>query len=231
MKVLYIDCFAGIAGDMMVGALLDLGVDEAALRAELATLPLDNWELKVTRGTRHGIVGADVHVVVGGEVEGPGDDSGHSHDHDHDHEHEHDQHHNHGHTHNQAHRSWADIGEVIRSSGLSASPMALALAIYQRLAEAEARLHGVTPEEIHFHEVGAVDAIIDICAVAIGFSLLNVDRVVCAPVPAPRGFVKCAHGVMPLPAPATLELLRGATIQEVDDKGEWVTPTGAAILS
>ncbi len=227
MKTLYIDCFSGIAGDMMLGALLDLGVDEAAVRAELARLDLDDWTLEVERGTRHGIVGTDVHVKISGEEEGPArlahpDDHDHRHSHDHLHDHDHD--HDHG-------RSFEAIRTLLSASGLSAPTKDLALRIFTRLAEAEAKLHGVEPAVVHFHEVGATDAIIDVCAVSAALCILKPDRVVSAPAPTPRGHMHCAHGVMPLPAPATLELLRGAQTQQVAGTGEWVTPTGAAILA
>jgi len=214
VKVLYIDCFSGVAGDMMLGALLDLGVDEQHLRAELAKLKLDGWELSVSRALRHGISGVDVQVVT---------EHHHHHDGgDHDDGHHHDHHHG---------RRWAEIRTLIQESGLADDARALALDIFTRLALAEARLHDVEPDTIHFHEVGGVDAIIDICGAAIGLCALGVERIIAAPVPAPRGFVDCAHGRMPLPAPATMELLKGAVLQSVDSDGEWVTPTGAAIVT
>ena len=235
-RLLYIDCFSGIAGDMMVGALLDLGVSEAYVRAELQKLDLDGYELSVTRAARHGIVGADVQVRVAGDdahlMHFHANANHHEHEHKHEREHEHEHEHGHEHEHEHEHgRSWPAIRALIANSSLTDGARTLALDAFERLAMAEGKLHGVPPDEVHFHEVGAIDAIVDICASAIAIDWLKIDRVVAAPVPAPRGFVTCQHGTMPLPAPATLQLLRGALLQPVDSEGEWVTPTGAALLT
>jgi len=235
VRILYIDCFSGIAGDMMLGALLDLGLPRPVLDAALASLQVPGWHLHVRRAKRHGIVGTDVSVHVEEHDHDHAHDHIHAHDHDHDdHAHEHGHHHEHGHGHDHAHehgRTWKTIRALIERSGLTEGARALALGIFERLAVAEGKLHDMPPDEVHFHEVGGVDAIVDICGAAVGLDWLAVDRVVCAPLPAPRGFVRCAHGRMPLPAPATLELTRGASIVSVDDHGEWVTPTGAAIAT
>ncbi|MBT9560685.1 MAG: nickel pincer cofactor biosynthesis protein LarC [Myxococcales bacterium] len=222
-RILYIDCYAGIAGDMMIGALLDLGLPEAHLRARLALLgPLD-YELEVRRAARHGIVGTDVQVHLDVPLKATGawsftpvastsapftslKEHGHG-------------------------RRYREIRALIGDSGLSDLEKRLALAIFDRLAVAEGKLHGISPDEVHFHEVGGVDAIVDITSAAIGLAWLAPDEVVCAPLPVPRGTVKCAHGTMPLPAPATLELMVGAEVTAIDGHGEWVTPTGAAIAT
>ena len=201
MKTLYIDCFSGIAGDMMLGALLDLGVPENYLTAELEKLNVSGWTLQVSRVLRQGISGLDVKVVV------TADDD-----------------HHHG-------RHWGEIKQVIDNSGISNGAKAMSNAIFARLAQVEGALHNKPPEDVHFHEVGSVDAIIDICGTAIALDWLRVERFVCAPVPTPRGWVICEHGKMPLPAPATMALLDGAQVVSVDSMGEWVTPTGAAIIA
>ena len=198
-RILYIDCFSGIAGDMMLGALIDLGVPVDHIRDALKTLDISGWALNADRCTRQGLSGMDVQVSV------EADDA-------------------------KAHgRTWRTIRALISDSGLNQSVKTKALQIFERLAEAEARIHNVEAHTVHFHEVGALDAIVDICGVAIGLEWLGVDDIICAPIPTPHGWVDTAHGKLPLPAPATMELLKGASIVSVDDTGEWVTPTGAAI--
>lgn len=210
-RLLYFDCFSGVAGDMTLGALIDLGVDADLLREALRTLPVEApWALEVGERHHHGIRGVDVHVVVDGKVEGP------TGDHDHDHG---------------PHYHYADIVGAIEGGQLPAPVVARAVAAFDALAAAEAVVHGVSREQVHFHEVGAVDGIIDIAGTAWGIWKLGVDRIRTAPPPISRGFVDCAHGRMPLPAPATLELLRGFPIQPCDVPRELVTPTGAALLS
>lgn len=209
-RLLYFDCFSGVAGDMTLGALIDLGVDPEGLRAALSTLPVEApWTLEVGERTHHGIRGVDVHVVVDGKVEGP---TG-KHDHDHG-----------------AHYHYAAIVAALRGGDLPAPVVERAVAAFDALADAEAKVHGTTREAVHFHEVGAVDGIIDIAGTAWGVWKLGVDRILTAPPPISRGFVKCAHGTMPLPAPATLELLRGFEITPCALQKELVTPTGAALL-
>lgn len=239
-RTLYIDCFSGIAGDMMLGALLDLGLPREHLDAQLESLGVDGWQLSVERAKRHGIEGANVQVLTAAPTGQPQrsdadhhhDHHQHGHSHDHDHGHDHDQGADtHPHDHAEHGRRWAEIRTILQASGLTERARGIAERVFERLAVAEGKLHGVPPDEVHFHEVGALDAIVDICGAAIGLDWLAPDRIVAAPVPAPRGFVACAHGTMPLPAPATMELLRGAVLQSVDGVGEWVTPTGAAIVS
>jgi hypothetical protein len=198
-RILYIDCFSGIAGDMMLGALIDLGVPVDHIRDALKTLDISGWTLKADRCTRQGLSGVDVQVGVEG-------DNAKAHG-----------------------RTWRTIRALIADSGLNQSVKTRALHIFERLAEAEARIHDMEAHAVHFHEVGALDAIVDICGVAIGLEWLGVDDIICAPIPTPRGWVDTAHGKLPLPAPATMELLKGASVVSVDDTGEWVTPTGAAI--
>ncbi len=199
MTLLYIDAFSGASGDMILGALLDLGVPLAELEAELRKLGLAGWTLQVTRQARHGIHGTRV-------VVNPGYDHGHG------------------------HRTMADIGKLLQDAPLRPPVRALSLRIFQRLAEAEGRIHGAPPQSVTFHEVGAVDSIVDIVGAAAGLHLLAPGRIVCSHLPLGRGFVEGHHGVLPVPAPATLEILRGVPVSEGGADGELVTPTGAAIL-
>ncbi|MBI5687695.1 MAG: nickel pincer cofactor biosynthesis protein LarC [Verrucomicrobia bacterium] len=208
MKCLYLDCVGGISGDMLIGALIDLGLDLKALRRELAKLALDEFEISAARGVRQGISGTKFDVAV------------HKHDHHH-HHHEHD---HHG-------RSFNDIQRLIESSKLSAEVKRRAIGAFRRLAVAEGKIHGVAPEKVHFHEVGAVDSIVDFVGACIGLRALGVERVVAsAPLRTGFGFVDCAHGRFPVPAPATVELLKGVPTFAGDEEAELITPTGAALL-
>ncbi len=240
-RTLYVDCFAGAAGDMMLGALLDLGLPVEHLQARLALLGELGGTLEVKRAFRHGIGAVDVTVRTAATPVPVFFAPVHAHSHGHG-----------GHTHSHAHaspglgalapsptaahhevphRGWREIRGLIQASGLDAPEKALALRIFERLALAEGKLHGMPPDDVEFHEVGGVDAIIDIVGTAIGLVWLAPEAIVVAPIPTPRGFVRCAHGLMPLPAPATMELLVGAETRACPFEGEWVTPTGAAILT
>lgn len=238
MNILYYDCFAGVSGDMNLAAMIDLGVDPDRLRAELSKLGLDHeFELRVSRDARHGIHGTRVDVVLAEDAAhrraAPGRDGaehgpyhgGHAHGgagHDHAGLAEHP----HG-----PHRNLADIEAIIRGSGLDAAIQDLSLAMFRRLAEAEARVHGTTMDQVHFHEVGATDALVDIVGAAICRHLLDVDAVWASPVELGGGFARCAHGLIPVPAPATVEILRGAPTTRGAVRQETTTPTGATILA
>ena len=215
---LYFDCFSGIAGDMTMGALIDLGVPEAVVRGELEKLPVKNYRLTMERVKRGALVGNKIHVLV--DEEHP-----HSqHDHgDHQHEHHHDHHHHHHHTH------YRDIKAMLEQH-LGGDVLRRALAIFDRIAVVEARLHGVTVADVAFHEVGAVDSIVDIVGAAAALAWLRPSRVTSRRVPLGGGTVETAHGRLPVPAPATLELLAGAEVEPGGDS-ELTTPTGAAILA
>jgi uncharacterized protein (TIGR00299 family) protein len=209
MKLLYLDCVGGISGDMLLGALIDLGLDLKTLRRELAKLKLDEFEISATRGVRQGISGTKFEVAV--------------HEHDH-HHHHHDEHEHHG-------RSFSDIKRLIESSKLGAEVKRHAIGAFQRLAVAEGKIHGVAPAKVHFHEVGAMDSIVDFVGACIGLRALGVGRVVAsAPLRTGFGFVDCAHGRFPVPAPATMELLKGVPTFAGDEEAELITPTGAALL-
>lgn len=238
MRTLYFDCFSGISGDMTVGALLDVGADEKALLEGLEKLKVDGYRIKIEKKLKNGISGTDFSVILEDHEEYEEHEyHEHHHDgHDHDHDHNHDHHvheHNHGHlhVHNDAHvhRNMSDIEKIINDSGLNERIRKLALKIFKLVAEAEGRIHGKPAEEVHFHEVGAVDSIVDIIGTAICIDSLDVERIVFSSLPLSRGFVRCQHGVFPLPAPATLEILKDVPVYYTDVNFELVTPTGAAI--
>lgn len=208
MNILYYDCFAGMSGDMNLAAMIDLGVDPAQLRAELSRLGLDHeFDLRVARDARHGIHGTRVDVLLHERtIASPP----------------------HGHA---PLRDLNDIRTLIRGSGLHSAVQDISLAIFQRLAEAEARVHGTTVDQIHFHEVGATDALVDIVGAALCRQALDVDAVWSSPVELGGGFTRCTHGLIPIPAPATVELFRGIPTTRGATNHEATTPTGAAILS
>ncbi|WP_338667949.1 nickel pincer cofactor biosynthesis protein LarC [Pseudodesulfovibrio methanolicus] len=233
MNIIYYDCFAGISGDMNLAALIDLGVDPEYLRTELDKLGLgDEFRLDVTEAARNGIRGTRVDVRLDAEA--------HDHDHGHDHAHPHDGHEGHAHAHGDAagtghahgpHRTFADIREIIMGSSLADEVKETSLGIFRRVAEAEARVHGKPVDEVHFHEVGATDSIVDIVGAAICHHRLGVDAVWVSPVELGSGFVRCAHGVIPVPAPATVEILHGIPTVSGGTDMEATTPTGAAIVA
>ena len=222
MKTLYLDIFSGISGDMFLGAMIDLGVDAAVLEAELAKLSLGGYQLHVGRKTKANIEGVkfDVHLL-------PTKGDEHSHEHGHSHSHSHD---DNGHPHE---RSFADIKALITDSSLSGWVKEKSIAVFRRVAVAEGKVHGMPPDEVHFHEVGAVDSIIDIVGGCIALELLGKPRVLAAPVTEGTGWVDCAHGRFPVPTAATLEILgaRGVAVNQCDEPHELVTPTGAALLA
>ena len=217
MRILHFDCFSGIAGDMTVGALRDLGVGEEVFRDAVAALGLgDEIHLHFEREERQGIAGWRFQV--------------HAHDHgEHSHDHSHGNSHGHGvHVHG---RTWREIRSLLESSELSPEVRRRSISIFERIAVAEAKIHGVPVEEIGFHEVGAADSIADIVAACAGIEALAPVRVEASPLVEGRGWIECAHGKFPLPAPATLEILRGVELRQVDEGVEFLTPTGAAILA
>ncbi len=237
MKSLYLDLFSGISGDMMLGALLDLGVEFNALQRELKKLKVDGYHLHAARRDKMGINGVKFDVHLEGE---PCDqDHGHNHDHAHDHGHDHSHSHSHSHGpgeaahHHEAQRNFRQIRELIQSSELAPWVKERSLAVFQRIAVAEGKIHGMPPEKVHFHEVGGVDSIVDIVGTAIALDLLGRPRVLASGVTEGTGFVRCAHGRFPIPAPATLEILgaRGISVSQCEEPGELVTPTGAALIA
>jgi pyridinium-3,5-bisthiocarboxylic acid mononucleotide nickel chelatase len=238
MKTLYLDIFSGISGDMFIGALIDLGVDPRKLERELSKLKLDGYHLHVARQQKSAIEGVkfDVHLAGG---HGHDHDHGQGHHHEHDHGHSpqhqvhaaHPEHHEHEHEHDS--RNFSEIKQLISRSKLSSWVRRKSLAVFQRIAEAEGKIHGLPPEKVHFHEVGAVDSIVDIVGACIGLELLGKPRVLASAVTEGVGWVDCAHGRFPIPAPATLAILgaRGIGVTQCEEPHELITPTGAALLA
>ena len=247
-KTLYLDCSSGISGDMTVAALLDLGASEQRLRETLSTLPAHGFDVAVTRVRKSGLDACDFDVRLDAAHEnhdhdmawlyGHLDASDHEHDHEHDHDHAHDHEHAHEHEHarhhhHHEHRSLADVCAIIDASAMSERAKGLAHAVFGKLAEAAAKAHGATPETVMFHEVGAVDSIVDICSVAICLDDLGVTEVIVPSLAEGHGTIRCAHGIMPVPVPAVVNLCQAAGIALVPAPvtGELVTPTGAAIVA
>ncbi|HWB33433.1 MAG TPA: nickel pincer cofactor biosynthesis protein LarC [Acidobacteriaceae bacterium] len=238
MRIAYLDCYAGIAGDMFLAALLDAGVPPEVLHSATAALGL-NASLRIEKVDRSGITCTKVHVLEHGrpaEAAAPTHThqpktqhlhkGGHSHTHDHDHSHDS---HSHGHTHTHG-RSLTAIRALIASAPLADPVKHFAVRTFELLGHTEARIHNVPVDEIHFHEVGAVDAIVDIVAASAGIHHLAIDAWHCSPVNVGGGTVVCAHGTFPVPAPATADLLRGMPTYSAHIEKELVTPTGAALL-
>jgi hypothetical protein len=201
MKCLYIDCFSGISGDMFLGALVDLGVPQKYLKEELFKLGIKDYSISFSRAVRMGISGRRVIVK--------------------------DLHKKSGHH----HRTYSDIEKIINKSRINKSVKEKSIDIFHRIAKAEAKIHNRKISEVHFHEVGAIDSIVDIVGSAAGIGFLGVDECIASTVPLGSGFVKCQHGTIPVPAPATLEILKGIPVYSSSIKSELVTPTGAAILA
>lgn len=198
MKIAYFDCFSGVSGNMILGALLDAGLDAEQWQTELEKLTVAGYEIRVQSVQRRGLHGTHVEVKV---------------------------------TEEQPVRHLHHIEEILTGSDLPEWAKTQSLAIFRRLAQAEARVHGTSLEKIHFHEVGAVDAIVDVVGATLGLFMLGIDQVYASPVHIGRGTVECAHGTLPVPAPATMELLKGVPVYGRDIDAELVTPTGAAILT
>ena len=198
MRTLYFDCFAGASGNMILGAMLGLGVGRAQLESELDKLGLHNVSLKVENVDRSGISAIHVQVLAPDQKD---------------------------------HRHLSDILSIIESSNLSQSVKQRSIEIFTRLADAEATVHGIAREKVHFHEVGAIDAIVDIVGACICFELLGIERFVCSKIHVGSGFVDMGHGRFPVPPPAVAELLRNVPVYSTELLGELITPTGAAIIS
>ncbi|GAB4109689.1 MAG: hypothetical protein Kow001_10030 [Acidobacteriota bacterium] len=254
-KLLFFDAFNGVSGDMILGALLDLGLPLAHLEQELRHLELGGYRLGLERVERQGLRGANFRVELVPAAGEGGHAHAHEHPHPHGHSHRHEhqesaglaqdqshpgqhghaegrhQGHAHGHVHGHHHRTWAQIRKMIQDSRLEAAVRDQALAIFERLARAEATVHGTSVEEVHFHEVGAVDSIVDIVGACIGFRYLGVDEFYSSPLNLGGGTVTFSHGTWPVPAPATVELVRGFPTRLSEIPHELTTPTGAAIVT
>ncbi|HYQ58931.1 MAG TPA: nickel pincer cofactor biosynthesis protein LarC [Draconibacterium sp.] len=200
MKILYYDCFAGISGDMNLGALIDVGVDASYLKTELSKLNIEGFHLNVEQDIRRGISGTKATVVI----ENPD---------------------------NEKHRHLRHVEEIVNNSSLSDTVKRTSLEIFQRIAEAEARVHNIEIQKVHFHEVGALDSIADIVGAAICLDVLKVDKVMSSSIQLGGGTVKCAHGIMPVPAPATALIVENIPVKTGLVQHEATTPTGAAILA
>jgi hypothetical protein len=206
MKILYYDCFAGISGDMNLGAMLDLGVDQKYLLKGLGKLPIDSYKIKIYKDKRGGITGTKVDVIVAPQKKTSSRQTLQK-------------------------RTYRDITQMIKQSNLSAKVKKISLDIFTRLARAEGKIHGHKIEDVHFHEVGAIDSIIDIIGAAICLDYLNVDKVISSPIQLGSGIINCSHGTFPVPAPATAEILQGIPIKAGLVPFEATTPTGAAIIA
>ncbi len=287
MKVLFLDCFSGISGDMTVGALVDLGVKPSTLEWELSKLDIGDFHMHFDRDKRQNIEGVKFGIHEGAththdqdephehgheheHHEGCSHEHEHEHSHEHAHSHEHSHSHAHEHTHSHEHehahgdeghahthghehdhdhgcevhahhhdhehahahgRSHRQIRELIEHSELSAFVKEHALSIFQRVAVAEGKIHGQPPEDVEFHEVGALDSIADIVSACVGIEALGVEKVFVSSLHDGHGTVSCAHGTFPVPTPATMEILKGIPLGQIDEPHELITPTGAAIVA
>lgn len=249
-RQLYLECYSGISGDMTVAALLDLGADEQILRKALASLPVGGFEIAVTRKVKSGLDVCDFDVILDAEHENHDHDMeylhGHDHQHTHDHVHEdgsvhthehhhhdhsHEHHHDHGHHHE--HRGLHEILHIIEHADMTERAKETAVRIFQILAEAESKAHGVPADQVHFHEVGAVDSIVDILAVAICLDNLDITEVIVPFLCEGQGSIRCQHGIIPVPVPAVVNIAQAhrLTLKPTGVQGELVTPTGAAIVA
>lgn len=201
MKIAYFDCFAGASGDMILGSLMDAGLSLETLKTEIAKLGLDAYDLQAAKVMKKGLGGTQARVILEQDHGQP------------------------------PHRSLSHIKEIIMESRLDASVKQKSIEIFVRLAQAEARVHHSPIEAVHFHEVGAMDAIIDVVGAVAGLNALGIQKVFCSPLHVGSGTITCAHGTLPVPAPATAELIKGRPVYSTGVRGELLTPTGAAILT
>lgn len=242
-KILFIEANTGISGDMFVAALLDLGADEERLKNVLKTIPADGFEIKISRKEKAGLDVCDFDVVLDHDHENHDHDmeylyghehadqhgEGHAHEHKHEGYHEHE----HGHHHEHHHRMLKDVFDIIDKTEMTDSARTIAKRIFDILAKAESKAHGVAPDKVHFHEVGAIDSIVDIIAAAVCMDLLSPDKVVVSPLAEGTGTVRTQHGVLPVPVPAVTFIAKdeGLVLRQSGMHGEFVTPTGAAIAA
>lgn len=240
-KTLYLECYSGISGDMTVAALLDLGADREVLKESLKSLPVDGFRTEITRVKKSGLDACDFSVIL--------EQDNHDHDmeylhgseksyaghHEHSHEvnHEHHHGHTHSHEHPHEHRGMKEITEIIQKSEMTARAKKMAMRVFGILAQAESKAHGVPVEEVHFHEVGAVDSIVDIAAIAICMDNLDISNVIVPVLYEGTGFIRCQHGQIPVPVPAVTHIAEThkLKLKITDIQGELVTPTGAAVVA
>lgn len=228
-QTLYLECYSGISGDMMTAALLDLGADEKVLSEALESLPIKGFRTEVTRVSKAGLDACDFHVILDRQHENHDHDMEYLHGHSHDHSHGDHGHHSHDHE----HRGLAEILEILCRAQITDGAREKAVRIFEILAEAEAKAHGTSIEKVHFHEVGAVDSIVDITAAAVCLDNLQIDKVIIPVLCEGSGSVRCQHGVIPVPVPAVTAVTSKYSIplHMTDVQGELVTPTGAAIAA
>ncbi|MCR5345252.1 MAG: LarC family nickel insertion protein [Lachnospiraceae bacterium] len=230
MRTIYIDCGMGAAGDMLTAALIELTDNKEETVKELNALNIPTVEYILEESVKCGIKGSHMHVKVNGVEEDEHMHDHHSHEHEHEHhEHHHDHEHD-GHEHHHEHHGMHDIEHIVSHINVSDKIKKDILSVYNLIAEAESDAHGCPISEIHFHEVGSMDAIADVTAVCFLMDKLNVEKVVASLVHVGAGTVKCAHGILPVPAPATAYILRNVPIYGGEIKSELCTPTGAALL-
>lgn len=249
-NTLYLECNTGISGDMSVAALLDLGADRDVLMKVLNSIPAKGFEVKISRVKKAGIDCCDFAVLLDkdyenhdhdmeylyGKTENCGRNHEHTHQeghHEHAHSHDGEHEHTHSHTHHHEHRGMKEIREILSACVMTERARALALKIFEVLARAEAKAHGVSLEEVHFHEVGAIDSIVDIVAAAVCLDNLDITKVIVLRLCEGTGSVRCQHGILPVPVPAVANIIEayGLPVQFSDTKGELITPTGAAIVA
>ncbi|MBK5483415.1 LarC family nickel insertion protein [Peribacillus sp. TH16] len=252
MRTLYFDCFSGISGDMIIGALIDAGADPFQMEEELKKLNIEEeYTLSWEKVVKNGIASTKFDVILSRKPEHLHEHI-HSHEHHHHHEHSHSNDHSHNHEksyildhnehshsnsnshehhHHHDHRTYKQIVEIINEANFNASVKNMSLAIFKKIGEAEGHIHGLPLEKVHFHEVGAVDSIIDIIGAAILINQLGVQSVLSSAIPTGSGHIHIDHGIYPVPAPATLEILKGVPIAASDIRSELATPTGAAIAA
>ena len=235
-QALYIECYAGISGDMFVASLLDLGVDKDYLLNNLQTLPLEGYKINISRVKKMALDACDFNIIL--DIDNHDHDMQYlyeeNHEHSHEHKHKHHEHHIHeaNHTHH-IHRNLNDVTTIINNSQITDNAKSIANKIFQIIAEAEAKAHGTSVEQVHFHEVGAVDSIVDITAAAICIDKLNINKVFCSSLSEGKGFVNCQHGAIPIPVPAVVNIVSANDLKLhfTNTKGELITPTGAAIIA
>lgn len=236
---LYLECYSGISGDMTVAALLDLGADEQVLRKTLESLPLEGYRIEIRRVSKAGIDACDFNVVLEEGYDNHDHDMEYLHGHDRacdegaEHQHGHSPVEESGHHHHHSHRGLSEVKQIIEASGMNDHSKKLANAIFKVLGEAEAEAHGVPLEQVHFHEVGAVDSIVDICAAAVCIDNLGIGNVIVTGLYEGMGTVRCQHGILPVPVPAVAAIISKYNIPMhfTNTRGEFVTPTGSAIVA
>lgn len=259
MKALYLECSSGISGDMSVASLLDLGADVNVLNEVLGTIPLTGFKTEIKRVKKNGIDACDFNVIL--EEENHDHDMEwlfghenshhhHAHDEHHEHHHAHDEHHDHVHEehhhdhdhaghhhhaehHHHSHRGMQEITQIINGTKMTESARALSLKIFDIIADAESKAHGIPKDQVHFHEVGAVDSIVDVIAIAVCFDNLGIEKVYVPKIFEGTGTIRCQHGILPIPVPAVMNIAmaHGLTLSVSEEKGEFITPTGAAFVA